>query len=75
MNREAKRAILTAYGKGIISKVEALHLFKSDGKILLDLSRKASPNPINETLEKIPDLIQYFTPLLSLGHGQKPEPI
>lgn len=73
MNREAKQAILKAYGKGIISKVEALHLIQSDGIILLDLSRKAGPNPINEILDKIPELKFHFTPILSLGYGQKPE--
>lgn len=73
MNSETKRAILTAFGKGIISKLEMLHLIKSDGLIIVNLSSKASQEPINEILERIPDLKYHFTPILSLGHGQKPE--
>lgn len=73
MNRTAKEAILTAYGKGIISKIEVHHLFQSGGRIILDLSSEGSTNPINDILEKIPDLKDHFTPIIYLGNGKKPE--
>lgn len=70
MNRQVKKGILTALSNGSISKVEAMELLRSDGKIILDLSSKAiSPNPMESIIEKIPELKNHFIRIISLGHG------
>ena len=73
MNKEAKQAILIALKKGGIAKVEAIQLLKSNGIILLDLSRPPKKiDPIEALLAKVPDLKNHFEIILDSGEGVKP---
>lgn len=73
MNRELKKFVLIALFKGVISKVEAWQLLRTDGIIHLDLSSQLiKQNPPQSLLEKIPELKNHFIRIISLGHGKNP---
>ncbi len=74
MTKEAKTAILKAVYKGVISKMEAWQLLRTDGIIHLDLSSQLiKQNPPESLLEKIPNLKIHFSRKIILGHGKKPD--
>ena len=73
MTKEAKTAILKAVFKGLISKMEAWQLLRTDGIILLNISSQLiNQNPPQSLLEKIPEIQNHFTKIISLGHGKNP---
>ncbi|AKP50739.1 hypothetical protein [Cyclobacterium amurskyense] len=73
MNKEAKQGILIALKKGGIAKVEASQLLKSNGIVLLDLSRAPKKiDPIEALLAKVPDLKNHFIRIVTLGNGKRP---
>ena len=76
MNKEVKKAILKAIGKGLISKVEAKYLINTNGKLILNLSNndkgKSNFEMINEILDKFPQLKKHFLNIIDLGKGERP---
>ena len=73
MTKEAKTAILKAVFKGKLSTGEVVQLLRTDGIILLNLSSQLiKQNPPQSLLEKIPEIQNHFTKIISLGHGKNP---
>lgn len=61
MNKEVKKAILKAIGKGQISKVEAKYLLDLNGKFTPNFSRKDKAyNLVNTVFEKNPWILSSF---------------
>lgn len=72
MSKHLKRAVLIALKQGEISKVEAKDLIRSNGKIILDLSKDGKPDPIFPIVQKIPLLKKCFINIITLGNGSRP---
>lgn len=71
MTKEAKTAILKALFNRTLSTVEAVHLLRTDGVILLDLSKQViRQNPLQSILEKVPDIQKHFKRIIFLGNGK-----
>ncbi|PZX52462.1 hypothetical protein LV84_03468 [Algoriphagus ratkowskyi] len=74
MNNEFKKAVLIALRQREISKVEAKALFRSNGKINLDLSTKSTGTDQSQIkiLERVHYLRPYFQNIITLGNGSRP---